>query len=453
MPIDTSIYQQPPSQGFNTPFQTLAQVGALQRQRQEIQSSQAEEQLRQQALKDKQQQDEANARFYKVIGNPDLTPDTFLAQVKTTAPEHYEAAQKMVDEARKNAADFAEKSATTKKANAEQALHEQAYQANQARLIKAGGDTPEGFEMAMKIHQEVFPDSKQPDEYRQMVLQQGPQAIPKITSALIAANAEASKQTAEQPEQEAKAKSAQLVLAGTSPTGMTANQQAEEAARQVAAKQGAQRIGLEAQRVALEKTKEANANDIGDVSQQVTTTASGRKYLDLSQYQTPKAKEAARAAAQKAGIFPVGKDVADGLRAADTARMNVNAMFSQIQAKLPTDPTGRVLAAPGTMLSKIFQTDEQKAAFDSWRSTAVQAIQSLSEKGMGLRLNQQEINLFLQNSLPRLTDTVGTAKQRIENFTTQLDNKEKNALTQDRSTATSSADLIWDPATKTFKKP
>jgi hypothetical protein len=72
---------------------------------------------------------------------------------------------------------------------------------------------------------------------------------------------------------------------------------------------------------------------------------------------------------------------------------------------------------------------------------------------MGLRLNQQEINLFLQNSLPRLTDTVGTAKQRIENFTTQLDNKEKNALTQDRSTATSSADLIWDPATKTFKKP
>jgi hypothetical protein len=258
MPIDTSIYQQPPSQGFNTPFQTLAQVGALQRQRQEIQSSQAEEQLRQQALKDKQKQDEANARFYQVIGNPDLTPDNFLAQVKTTAPEHYEAAQKMVDEARKNAADFAEKSATTKKANAEQALHEQAYQANQARLIKAGGDTPEGFEMAMKIHQEVFPDSKQPDEYRQMVLQQGPQAIPKITSALIAANAEASKQTAEQPEQEAKAKSAQLVLAGTSPTGMTANQQAEEAARQVAAKQGAQRIGLEAQRVALEQKTRAD---------------------------------------------------------------------------------------------------------------------------------------------------------------------------------------------------
>jgi hypothetical protein len=40
---------------------------------------------------------------------------------------------------------------------------------------------------------------------------------------------------------------------------MTANQQAEDAARQVAAKQGAQRIGLEAQRVALEQKNRADA--------------------------------------------------------------------------------------------------------------------------------------------------------------------------------------------------
>jgi hypothetical protein len=258
MPIDTSIYQQPPSQGFNTPFQTLAQVGALQRQRQEIQSSQAEEQLRQQALKDKQQQDEANARFYQVIGNPDVTVDNFLGQVKIHAPEHYEAASKMVDEAKKNAADLADKAATAQRANAEAQQGQQAYLANMARSIKAAGDTPTAFELAMKIHQDAFPDSKQPDTYRDLVRQQGPQSIAQMTSALIAANPAASKQTAEQPEQEAKAKSAQLVLAGTSPTGMTANQQAEDAARQVAAKQGAERLKLEAQRVALEQKTRAD---------------------------------------------------------------------------------------------------------------------------------------------------------------------------------------------------
>jgi hypothetical protein len=252
MPIDTSIYQQPPSPGFNTPFQTLAQIGGLQRQQQEVRSGQAEEQLRQQQLKDKQQQDEANARFYQVIGNPDVTVDNFLGQVKIHAPEHYEAASKMVDEAKKNAADLADKAATAQRANAEAQQGQQAYLANMARSIKTAGDTPTAFELAMKIHQDAFPDSKQPDTYRDLVRQQGPQSIAQMTSALIAANPAASKQTAEQPEQEAKAKSAQLVLAGTSPMGMTANQQAEEAARQVAAKQGAERLKLEAQRLSQE---------------------------------------------------------------------------------------------------------------------------------------------------------------------------------------------------------
>jgi hypothetical protein len=386
MPIDTSIYQQPPSQGFNTPFQTLAQVGALQRQRQEIQSSQAEEQLRQQALKDKQQQDEANARFYQVIGNPDVTVDNFLGQVKIHAPEHYEAASKMVDEAKKNAADLAEKAATAQRANAEAQQGQQAYLANMARSIKAAGDTPTAFELAMKIHQYAFPDSKQPDTYRDLVRQQGPQSIAQITSALIAANPAASKQTAEQPEQEATAKSAQLVLAGTSPTGMTANQQAEDANRQATLKQGAERLRLEGQRLSQEDvapnlTPEAKAlvakqfamtgqlppMGMGKAGAKVRTdiinaAADAYKNLDLpSQQAAYKANQASLTVAQKQ------RDAVGGFE--ETALKNLDQFLGTAQKVVDTGSP--LINKPLRQISSQLLGSPEMAAYNAARLTVI----------------------------------------------------------------------------------
>jgi hypothetical protein len=75
---------------------------------------------------------------------------------------------------------------------------------------------------------------------------------------------------AELPEKAAKAEEAQKVNAGTSPTGMTADQQAQEADRQATLAQGAQRIGIEQQRVNIEKNKSA-APDQSKLEQQYRT--------------------------------------------------------------------------------------------------------------------------------------------------------------------------------------
>ena len=48
-----------------------------------------------------------------------------------------------------------------------------------------------------------------------------------------------------------------------------------------------------------------------------------------------------------------------------------------------------------------------------------------------MRINQAEINLAVQNDIPRITDTVGTATQKMANVKTMLDNAEKPLATHD----------------------
>ena len=206
----------------------------------------------------------------------------------------------------------------------------------------------------------------------------------------------------------------------------------------------AQRVGLEAQRVKDEQAAATMAaQDIGGAS---SVTMSGRRYVSMGEFETPKAREAARIAAAKAGIPVVDKATGDSLRSADNARLNINAVMSQIENVLPKDATGRLLAGPENKLSKYFQSNDQIAAFGSWRTAAIQAVQALAEKGMGLRLNQTEINMILDNDIPQITDTLGTARQRVQNFMTLLKDKEDVALTKDRSTLAPGATTTTAPA-------
>lgn len=170
-----------------------------------------------------------------------------------------------------------------------------------------------------------------------------------------------------------------------------------------------------------------------DVSGDVRTTLSGRQYVDLGDYQTPTEKAKAQAAAKKAGVTVVSKEQGASLAAADTAKQNINAMWAQIESKLPKDAQGRLIAGPANKLSQFFQNDADLSAFNSWRAGAIQAVQALVERGMGFRLNQAEINLIMQNDMPQVTDTVDVAKRRIDNVLTLLQNKENSILTRDRS--------------------
>jgi hypothetical protein len=174
---------------------------------------------------------------------------------------------------------------------------------------------------------------------------------------------------------------------------------------------------------------------------QMRTTLSGKRYIDLGDFGTPKEQAAARAAAEKAGIMAVDKQTGASLKALDTAKQNAMSIWNDIKAKLPKDAQGRITAAAGNRLSAYFQTDADLAAFGSWRTAAIQQVQALAEPGMGLRINQAEIKQAMENDIPQITDTVATAAQRIKNLMTMLNHKENDALTRNRSS------LVKGPST------
>ena len=432
MPLDTGIYQTPPSQGFNTPFQTLGQIGVLQRQQQEIRSAKALEDERQQKLKDEQKRQQEADTFNAIIGNPDITRATLLEQIRTKAPEHYLGALKSFQDLDKSAAEYDKVKAEAADSAAKAEKAKQDVIGTVANGIAAHNYAPAAFEAGLKELEQRFPSfAPTAANYRQLALQGGPDWIKEHVDGLrsMADRSTEAKIPGEQAESDLKKK----VAAGTSPTGITAAQQQQETDRQ-------RQLGIEAARLKLEQDAAKEKNAPPDITPSINTTQSGNKYLDLSTFQTPKAREEARKAADAAGVMTVDKDTAAGLKAADNARSNFNSMLAQIKGKLPTDPTGRVVGGPKNLLSKFFQSDADLAAYGSWRQAAIQGVQALSEKGMGLRLNQTEINNMI-DSLPKLTDTWDTAQQKVDNFNTMLANKEKNALTRDRSAAAAAPPL------------
>lgn len=176
-----------------------------------------------------------------------------------------------------------------------------------------------------------------------------------------------------------------------------------------------------------------------DVSSYVNHTMSGKAYVNLGDFQTPEARTKATQAAKSytdEPVVAVPAPVHDALVASDTARASLDKMLVQIKSALPDDPSGRIISAPGNTLGKFFQTDAALGAFGSWRSAAIEAIQALSNKGGGLRLTKDMINMMLENDVPKITDDWATAQQRVKNLNALLDSKEDAVLTNDRRTMT-----------------
>lgn len=167
------------------------------------------------------------------------------------------------------------------------------------------------------------------------------------------------------------------------------------------------------------------------VDNYVKTTLSGKQYVDLGDFQTPAEKSKARDEANAKGLMALTKENADSLAASDTTKQNLGAMMQTIEGKLPNDAAGRPLGGLENKLSQYFQTDADLASYNSWRPQAIQAIQALAN-GKGLRINKTEIDSMVA-SLPTLTDTVATAKEKLAHIQTMLDNKESTMLTRDRS--------------------
>jgi hypothetical protein len=187
MALDPNVPLQVQAPAIASPMQTLAQIGQLrgQQQHQELQQQQiaanhALEQQRRQVLK-ANETDAAELETYKsIIGNPDLTPESFLEQVRTKAPGQYDAAKTRMDAHDKAALEM-------------KGLRQKA--AEQSKLwiggmlddIASGGYHPALAEIALKKIEAEEPDFKpKADAIRQQILEGGPGALKSLVDAMRA---------------------------------------------------------------------------------------------------------------------------------------------------------------------------------------------------------------------------------------------------------------------------
>ena len=175
---------------------------------------------------------------------------------------------------------------------------------------------------------------------------------------------------------------------------------------------------------------DANANP----GRYYSTTFSGNTYLDSISISDSKERNVVETRARQDGIPVVAsKDDAESLKDVDASRISIQKLLGQITPLLPTDATGRLLpGAAENKLSALFQTNDQLAAFNSWRTTAIRTLRAAAGS-RGLRINQAEVLLAVQNDLPQITDTVGTARQKMANVNAQLDSVETAQLSPNRS--------------------
>jgi len=223
-----------------------------------------------------------------------------------------------------------------------------------------------------------------------------------------------------------------------------AHWKAQEAIALQGVQQGAERLGISKQRLALDQSlyggmatpgAPINTGGAGGPSDymsdnHVSQTNSGRYYVDLTGY-TGKIKNAMMQRYIAQGLPVVDGPRAKAISDIDGARLNQDSVLANVLDKLPKDATGRITGGLGNKISQFLQTDEELAAFNSWRTTAIRTLRATAGSE-GLRLNEKEILLAVANDIPKITDTIGTAQQKQANIRAQLDNVESSILVKRR---------------------
>lgn len=192
------------------------------------------------------------------------------------------------------------------------------------------------------------------------------------------------------------------------------------------------------------------SDGMGILSGASQTTMTGKQYVDSSQFKGAAYNQAQKQAAAL-GIPFINKDNADTLTEIDKARLNQKTINDYVHQFLPQDAQGRILAGPQNKLSEFLQTDDQIAAYNSFRTSAIGTLKALAGT-KGLRINEKEILMATANDIPKITDTIGRADQIFKNISAQLTNGENSILVSNRSTLVGEI-KIQDPKTgevKTF---
>ncbi len=182
MPLDPSIYGHQQPQPFNNPFEQLMQMREQQQRQQlidqQVRSGQALEEERRRKTAQAEKDAAEVEQFNQIIGNPDLTRDSFLEQVRAKAPGQYEAAVKRIEEHDKTAAEI-------KTAKMQAADHTKKWVAGMMDDIVASGYSPVVTELTMKEIEAEEPSFKPKlDEYRAQIKQGGPPALKTLVDTL-----------------------------------------------------------------------------------------------------------------------------------------------------------------------------------------------------------------------------------------------------------------------------
>ena len=193
------------------------------------------------------------------------------------------------------------------------------------------------------------------------------------------------------------------------------------------------------------KISEAVGTEIGKqqalavpLQQLTNTTMAGRKYINREDLP----KEAAGVMEQQAasqGIRVVDKDTAGTLSDIDDAKANMNTMMNLVNGKLATSPAERIYKGPENKLEAAAQTDPTLASMGTFRNAAIKTMRAVAGS-KGLRINQYEVQLAIDNDIPKMTDTWEVAAQKIKTLNKFLDNAENAHLSLNRqATSTPSA--------------
>lgn len=186
----------------------------------------------------------------------------------------------------------------------------------------------------------------------------------------------------------------------------------------------------------IERTKAAKAakeeSDPTWMQHLIGTTSSGGQFLDMSNL-PPKEQTAAQQFAFANGAVPINKAQMDKLSHLETARDNIAQMEEQGKTFLPTNAGSRLIGGPLNALAGVTQSNPQIAAWNTHRIAAISQLVALAGgMGSGLRINQAEIHMAIQNDIPKVTDTQAVATQKFKNIRDMLQRAEEGILVRSR---------------------
>jgi hypothetical protein len=162
------------------------------------------------------------------------------------------------------------------------------------------------------------------------------------------------------------------------------------------------------------------------VSEDARTAFDGTKYVDGSQY-VGKERTQARQEAHAQGVVFLGKEDAAALTEVHGALDNLDYVQQQLQGKLPKDAQGRIVTGTGNLIAKYLQTDEGLAASGALRAAAIKSLRAAAGS-KGFRMNEAEINLAVENDIPKITDDDATAARKLDTMRTLIKNAGSAAL-------------------------